>query len=259
MQLNQVLIQLQGVELSHALPHLEQGRLGLEVVGFASPQVLDGGWEQQVAELQPLCRRLPGPISMHGPFLDLSPASPEPRLRALTKERYRHALCIAKGLGARYLVLHSQFNPNLRQPTYPKLWLEQNLRFFDDLLPEIEAAELTILLENMWDSCPDHLARLLQALPSQWFAACLDAGHAHLHSAVGWQNWVETLGERLRYVHLSDNHGDWDEHLALGQGNVDFSGLLQTLQDYGRRPWFVLEVRLWSEVQQSLRYLGWDS
>lgn len=254
----QLLLQLQRTELQQALPYLEHGIFGLEVVGFAAPQVLDGDWEERLRQLQPICRSVPGPISMHGPFLDLSPASPEPRLQALTRERYRHALQIAQALGARYLVLHTQFNPNLRQPTYPALWLEQNLRFFTDLLPAIVDAGATIVLENMWDSHPDHLAQLLAALPKEQFAACLDAGHAHLHSQVGYRSWIEALGDRLQYIHLSDNHGDWDEHLALGQGTVDFPGLLDGLRSIQSQPWFVFEVKLWSEVQQSLRHLGWD-
>ncbi len=254
----QMLLQLQQTELQQALPYLEQGLFGLEVVGFAAPQVLDGDWEEKLRDLEPLCRRLPGPISMHGPFLDLSPASPEPRLRALTRERYRHALQIAKALGARYLVLHTQFNPNLRQPTYPTLWLEQNLQFFSDLLPSILDAGTTVVLENMWDPHPDHLAKLLAALPKEQFAACLDAGHAHLHSQAGYRAWVEALGERLQYIHLSDNHGDWDEHLALGQGTVDFHGLTEAVRATERQPWYVFEVKLWSDVQASLRHLGWD-
>lgn len=254
----QMLLQLQGNELQQALPYLQQGRFGLEVVGFAAPQVLDGDWEERLRQLQPICRSIPGPISMHGPFLDLSPASPEPRLRALTRERYRHALRIAQAIGARYLVLHTQFNPNLRQPTYPDLWLEQNLRFFTDLQPAIVESGTTIVLENMWDPYPEHLAELLAALPAEQFAACLDAGHAHLHSQVGYRSWIEALGDRLQYVHLSDNHGDWDEHLALGQGTVDFFGLTEAMRAAGRQPWYVFEVKLWSDVQASLRHLGWD-
>jgi len=150
----QLLLQLRGQELAAAMPLLESGRFGLEVGDFASPQLLDGDWQAKLEELRPLCRRLPGPITLHGPFLDLSPASPEPRMLALTRERYRQALHIAKEIGARYLVLHSQFNPNIWEPHYPRLWREGSLRFFTELLPEIAAAGVTVLLENVSGSKP---------------------------------------------------------------------------------------------------------
>jgi putative AdoMet-dependent methyltransferase len=253
----QVLLQLMGDELAQALPWLERGEFGLEVLDFASPALLEGDWMARLGELQALCRRLPGPISMHGPFLDLRPASPEPRLRDLTRQRYRQALEIAHELDARYLVLHTQFDPNVSQPNYPQLWLEGTLGFFRELLPEIKAAGTTILLENMWDRRPDVLAELLQQLPPEQFAACLDVGHAHLHSAVGWADWISALGERLVYVHLSDNEGEWDQHLPLGRGTIRFPDFLPALQELKRDPWFVLEVKRWREAQESLAHLGW--
>lgn len=252
-----VLVQLRGEELQLALPHLRRGALGLEIGAFASPRLLDGDWRPHLRELQSVVQDLPGPLTMHGPFLDMSPASPEPRLRELTAERYRLALQIAGELGARHLVLHTQWNPNLRQPDYPQLWREGNLRFFEALLPAIEASGTTILFENMWDPGPDQLLSLLEQLPAGHFAACLDTGHAHLFSQLTWQGWVRALGERLAYLHISDNHGGWDQHLPAGAGGIDYPALFAALNQQQLRPWVVLEVPRWADVQSSLRHLGW--
>jgi sugar phosphate isomerase/epimerase len=253
----QALLQLRGAELRKALPYLQRGTFGLEVGDFASPQLLDGNWQQQLQDLRPLLQGLPGPLTMHGPFLDLSPASPEPGLRRLTSERYRLALQIAGALRARYLVLHTQWNPNLRQPDYRERWVEGNCRFWEDLLPAVEEAGTTVLFENMWDAAPDHLVQLLDRLPAGRFAACLDAGHASIFSPLTWQSWAQVLGERLAYVHLSDNHLGWDQHLALGQGSIDFSRLLRALDQQNLHPWLVLEVPGFSDVEDSLEHLGW--
>ncbi len=251
----QIQLQLRGAELEQAWPYLDKGLFGLEVIDFASPQVLNDNWSERLQELQALYAQLPGPISLHGPFLDLSPASPDPMLRQLTKHRYLQALKIAQALGARYLVLHSQFNPNLRDPSYPVRWLAGTRQFFLDLLPAIEAAQTTIVLENMWDPCPDHLAALLHELPAEQFAACFDIAHANLFSPVPVAGWVNTLGDRLAYVHLSDNHGGYDEHLTLGAGSVDLAALLAALRARQLQPWFVLEVKRWEEVKNSLAHL----
>lgn len=253
------LVQLQGPELQQALPDLERGVCGLEVSAFASPQLLDGDWQRELEQWKALCRSVPGLISVHGPFLDLSPASPEPGLRRLTAKRYRQALAVAKALQASYLVLHTQYNPNLTQPDYSYIWEEASLRWFEQLLPEIEDAGVKVVLENVWDQTPEPLARLLDRLPPSRFGACLDAGHAHVYSTVPWSEWVDTLGERLTYLHLSDNHGTWDEHLALGQGNADILGLLSTLQSRNRYLPCVLELERWVDVEQSLQWLGWGN
>ena len=251
------LIQLKGDELQRALPDLYRGSCGLEVAAFSSPRLLAADWRGELAKWQSICQNIPGLISVHGPFLDLSPASPEPGLRLLTAKRYRQALTVAKALQARYLVLHTQFNPNLTQPDYPGLWLEANLQFFERLLPEIEDAGVMVVLENVFDQRPAHLAQLLGGLPVTHFGACLDAGHAHLYSQVAWGQWVGELGERLAYIHLSDNRGVWDEHLALGQGTVDVLGLLDTLQASHSHLPCVLEVGSFAEVKQSLKFLDW--
>lgn len=253
-----VLVSLRGDELKHCHSVLCKGRIGLEVGDFASPNLLDGTWLEQLSSTRELIAQYSGPMSLHGPFLDLNPVSPEPGLRRLTSERYRQALQAASTLGARHLVLHTQFNCNLRQPDYPGNWIAGNMRFWEKLLPQAEAAGITILLENMWDPCPDFLAELLARVDSPWLKACLDTGHANLFSRVPLTTWAETLGDHLVHLHLSDNRGGWDEHLAAGAGSIDFAPLLTRLAQRSAPPWLVLEVPRYSQVADSLGYLGWS-
>ena len=252
----QIQLQLKGEELAKATALLDSGLYGLEVLDFASPALLSGAWEEHLEAMQAFCARLPGPITMHGPFLDLSPASPDPGVRELTRHRYLQALAAAEALGARYLVLHSQFNPNLGQPDYPKLWRDNSRRFFLDLLPDIRKAKTMVLLENVWDPSPEHLASLLAELPKETFAACFDVAHARLYSPMSAGAWVQALGPRLAYVHLSDNHGGYDQHLPLGEGSVDFEQLFVALNAREKKPWLVLEVETWEATVASLECLA---
>ncbi len=254
----QILLQLKGIELEQAGALLTQGRVGLEVLDFANPTLLTSGWEQRLAELLPLCQQWPGPITMHGPFLDLSPASPDPGLRELTLHRYRQALDIAGQLKARYLVFHSQYNPSVREPDYQANWVAANTRFWTNLLPEIEANNATVVLENVWDPRPDHIMSLLASVNSPRLRSCLDVAHAHLSSEVPLVGWVDGLGDKLAYVHLSDNQGQWDEHLPLGEGTIDFDSLLAALETRAFAPWFVLEVPRFRDAVRSLKFLGRD-
>jgi len=209
----------------------ESGRLGVEVSDFGYPSVLNGEWAERLS----LYREAPALrlVSVHGPFLDLNPTSPEPGVAELTRARYLLAVRIAGELGAGRLVLHTQFNANLRLPRYPARWVEENVRFWSGLLPVLEAARVTVTLENMWDPCPDYIAELLDRVASPHLAACLDVGHAHLFSRVPVRQWVRALGPHLVHVHLSDNSGGWDEHLAVGDGSVDFEAFFAALAEDG--------------------------
>ncbi|MDW8065980.1 MAG: hypothetical protein RMK32_10180, partial [Anaerolineae bacterium] len=57
----------------------EAHSLGLELQEFAQPEILDGEWQ---ALLHRYCRALAGfagPVSLHGPFVDLFSGSVDPR------------------------------------------------------------------------------------------------------------------------------------------------------------------------------------
>jgi sugar phosphate isomerase/epimerase len=43
---------------------------------------------------------------------------------------------------------------------------------------------------------------------------------------------VEFLKTQIGYVHLHDNHGTEDEHLALGDGSIPISETLAALGNY---------------------------
>jgi len=53
---------------------------------------------------------------------------------------------------------------------------------------------------------------------------------------------VEQFGSRIAHLHFSDNHGRRDEHLAVGRGTVDFTGLVRRLQAIGYDDTITLEV-----------------
>lgn len=39
---------------------------------------------------------------------------------------------------------------------------------------------------------------------------CLDVGHAHCNSKMEVEDWIRTLGDRIYYFHLHNNHGKQD-------------------------------------------------
>ena len=76
----------------------QQG-LGIEVTAFSVPQVLDGDWRVLDKEYKAALADVPGPLTMHGPFMDLVSGSPDERINMVTYGRYEHVIRIAAGLG----------------------------------------------------------------------------------------------------------------------------------------------------------------
>ena len=52
---------------------------------------------------------------------------------------------------------------------------------------------------------------------------------------------METLGAKIMELHLHDNNGEEDTHLAIGKGNADFAGLFQLIDEKGLSPTITLE------------------
>ena len=70
--------------------------LGIEVMAFAFPHILDNDWKHHVNEYRNYLRPVPGPITLHGPFMDMAPGSPDMRINDICFERVpaRHRHCV---------------------------------------------------------------------------------------------------------------------------------------------------------------------
>jgi sugar phosphate isomerase/epimerase len=62
----------------------------------------------------------------------------------------------------------------------------------------------------------------------------LDIGHAYIDSSnKELKNVIRKLGKRIRHVHFSDNHGEGDEHLPIGQGSINYEMVVRELKRAG--------------------------
>ena len=63
------------------------------------------------------------------------------------------------------------------------------------------------------------------------------------------------MGEYIEYLHLSDNKGEFDDHLPLGEGVVDWKLADALYRKLGRNLPMTLEVGGIEGVKKSLRYM----
>jgi sugar phosphate isomerase/epimerase len=118
----------------------------------------------------------------------------------------------------------------------------QNVESLRQLLPTAERLGIGLMVENAEGDDADALAPVFDALPT--VGLHLDIGHANI--GAGRRSHTASLlaryAGRLKHVHLSDNKGRSDDHLAIGAGTIDWRRELRTLKASGYDGTITLET-----------------
>ena len=232
--------------------------LGIELMAFAYPDVLDGSWEHELSLYRMMLRRLRGPLTMHGPFMDMVSGSPDAQINEICASRYRHAMHIASDLGAEVMVLHPNFIGSLHNVTYREGWHKRNVEFWGRMAQYAEDQGVVIALENMWEFEPSIIADLLREIDHPNLKACLDTGHAHVFGEKNFstQDWIEEMKPWLVHTHMNNNNGILDEHHGFDwqDGVLDYHHILKDIRKLDTAPNIVLEMWDVKDMRDSLHY-----
>jgi sugar phosphate isomerase/epimerase len=194
--------------------------------------------------------------TVHGPFLDLAPGALDQKVLEISRQRYHQALEIAGRFRAEHIVFHPSYD-NKRHQFYREQWLELNEATWIPLAHRARELNVRMVLENTYEETPEVLATLFETLAPHGVGFCFDLGHASAFGRVPMFDWLEAIGHYLAAVHLHDNHGDRDEHLAVGRGSIDFRSFFQWLVDHGIRPAVVtLEPHTEADLAPGLKALA---
>ena len=131
----------------------------------------------------------------------------------------------------------------------PSVAKQLNLYSLVDLLQfAVDLADgtgVSVCLEN-FESDPlvlcgdmEEYSWVLSQVQGLW--STLDIGHANV-GRTSPVDFVQTLVQRIRNMHIHDNSGRSDEHLPIGMGNIDYRSLLRICRGCGYLGPFTLEV-----------------
>lgn len=87
----------------------------------------------------------------------------------------------------------------------------------------------------------DALLRLMDHVQSDNFGAVLDTGHQNAQKEILPLS-VEKLGNKIFYLHVSDNDGKINEHLPLGKGNIDWEGIFLALKKHNYQGYVAIDI-----------------
>lgn len=214
-------------------PELEQGiqfalthQLDYELPTFYYVENLDQK-DREIARYRELLTDFKGILSMHGPIFDTNVVSMDPEVMRISQQRYLQAIGVAKEMGARYLVFHSQWTPIYPAANATRMWLAKMTEYWEKIIAEhLQGTNLTILIENFLDPSPDSMLTLLSRVNSPHLKACLDTGHVNIFSPLSPIDWLKQLGSHVAYIHAHNNGGEFDSHDSFEQGVLDMESFL---------------------------------
>lgn len=222
-------------EFEKVFPLCLSHRLGIELQSFWNPNLADQFPSRM--ENQQIKIRSIQPLSMHGTFGDLNCGSYDPKIRAISLERISFSLKIALDMHVNHLILHHGYIPHTSPEKY---WIPRFVETLTGFLDK-HPGEIEFHLENMLELSPDIMIETLDSISDPRVSACLDIGHAHCNSTIPVLKWIEMLGSRVKYVHLHDNDGSADQHLAIGEGTVPMQEVCNALNKYSPKAIWAIE------------------
>lgn len=223
--MNRFLIIPDLADIESSLSIARQYGFGFEYNDFFIPDILDDSEKTEAIISGYKKYSLPDCCTLHGAFFDVILFSSDRRIRETAELRIRQSLDIARKIGAKGVVFHTNHNPQLTSESYINGWQNSNKEFWSRILPEY--SDIDIYMENMFDSSPDMLYKLACELSDfSNFGICLDYAHAEVFGG-GADSWVEKLAPYVKHLHINDNDLKDDLHLAVGDGKIDWNRFVE--------------------------------
>lgn len=168
-------------------------------------------------------------VTIHAPFMDLSPGAVDEKIREVTLERFSRTMDAAEAVSAKAVVFHSGFE-KWKYAHKADRWLTESVRTWTGLIKRAEASGIKIAIENIFENEPSNLVLLMKELASEHFGVCFDTGHCNLFTTVPLSDWIGPLKEYILELHVHDNDTTSDAHLPIGEGTFDFDSFFKELK-----------------------------
>lgn len=148
-------------------------------------------------------------------------------------------------LGIDRIVVHSGYKKGLsKEETFI-----HNKAFYEKLFPAAEKYGVNILVENFnkmqvkglyWIDNVFDLREIIDFIAHPLFHACWDTGHANMQDTPQ-DEALGILGHHVYALHVQDNYGDDDSHMAPFFGTLNLDSLMHGLKEIHYKGYFTFE------------------
>jgi sugar phosphate isomerase/epimerase len=194
--------------------------------------------------------------TVHAPWAGVNIATPNPKLRNAVLNELEKSIILAGQLNCRLWVFHPGSKTGLSQ-FYPNRDWQHNLESVQELLTVARKKSVQIAIENTPEPFPslmkgtDDFHRFCHDLQDD-VGMVLDVGHANINNQI--DAFFEQFSGKIVHIHVSDNHADSDQHLGIGQGNINWQNFAKLVKkaNYGK----LIMIESTTGIQESLKILG---
>lgn len=204
---------------------------------------------------------------VHASFYDVNLASLNPLMRRASVKQLRECIEFADDIGSGLVVVHS----GLLSKDYPESMLKQSRMNLIDSISSVlalaEKSDIVLALENQHDGgaygvirFPEDYAKIIEKFDSPYVKGTFDVGHANTFK-VDLEASLMKISDYLVNIHIHDNDGKRDLHLPVGEGVIDFRGVLKTLKNLNYSGPLIIENKTFEDMVKSRDRLKliWDS
>jgi sugar phosphate isomerase/epimerase len=231
----------------------------LEDVGYAGWEIVQEGSQCLTEENLPKVRDVKETtnlkLSMHLPFSDMNLAGLNPGIHGEVMRQMKYYLSMASDL-VEVAVLHPGYLSPYGSKLPEKAW-DKCIESVQTLCDHSADMGIIIAVENMpnfpkiFGCYPDEMLDILEQTDRNNVGMTLDVGHANTMGLLA--EFVEKCKDKLSHMHIHDNNGSHDEHLPIGEGNIDWKKLMESLSGY--KGLMVTEMGSVDEGRQCIEYL----
>ncbi len=194
-------------------------------------------------------------ITLHGPFQDIAPGSLDDAVLAAARRRLRQAFRQVPVFKPAAIVCHLGYDARHYRWDLER-WLGRAAATFTELAALAAAHGVRVMLENVYETEPELFVEVITRVGAPNLGVCFDAGHLLAFGGGDFPHWLQVLTPHIGQLHLHDNQGDEDSHLALGTGKVPLELILTTLAGRNPRPIVTLEPHQEGSLAPSLEHLA---
>ncbi|HMB15411.1 MAG TPA: sugar phosphate isomerase/epimerase family protein [Pelovirga sp.] len=192
---------------------------------------------------------------LHAPFVDFLPGAADFRGRQQTINLLELTLILAERIKAEKIVFHPGLSANATEREMDE-WLERAYILWSNYISWAKLNHCVFCIENIYETSPDPLLDLITAINSPYFGHVFDIGHWNIFGSGPLSSWLNAVAPHIYHLHLHDNRGHMDEHLAIGLGTAPFDHLFTWLDSCNTSPSITLENHNRHALEQSLSTLS---
>ncbi len=197
-------------------------------------------------------------IYLHAPFSDLNIASFNKNVLDESKRLILESLETASLIGAEITTIHfGRYSP--LGLSYPEEAVSRNRESVKEIIEHADDMGVGIAFENAprgFGAMYGSLSMLEELVEDTGIKITLDVGHSATWES-GVENFINILGESIAHVHLHDNTGNDDKHLAIGNGSLDLKMIFKAFKDINYKSALCIEVLDEKDLEVSREKLKW--